>query len=222
MRWIILAFWLAVALLANKRFARLLLASGLILSFAGQYTALYRAGLFSVQSALPLHLCGASAVLALLALALRRKAIFDMLWLYGAPCAVLAVIFPAMLETGDSRLMAYSFYSVHALIAAVSAYGLRRLNITLPTDGRAAFLCLLGFSLLVGAVNSLCNCNYLFLRAAPESTPLAFLYLKGRGAYTIYLFMAAMCLSAYLPAAYSYINPLSGSRSLRSPPCRYS
>lgn len=221
MQGFVLLIWLLFALLPPKRIAALILALGFALSFAGQYLCLWRAGQLTLQTALPLHLCGAMAVGSLAFLCKPVEALYAPIWLLGVPCALLALCFPAVLATGDALAMALSFYSVHSLIVATAVYGYR-LHHKLPTRERSTFLTLLGFSVIVVMANSLLNSNYLFLQRAPQNTPLAALLARGQGAYILYLFFAAMMLCFAMASFYRFINRLAQSRSSHSLAGRYS
>ncbi len=195
---------------ARPRAAAWALCAGLVLCMGGQLWALWRSGLLSAQTALPLHLCGAVAVLCLPMLLRRLRVLYDLVWLLGAPCALLALAFPAVLPVRDELLMRLCFYGVHVLILCSGLLLRLETGWPLPQNGRGALVALNLFAVAVQGVNRALGCNYLFLRLAPEKTPLAFLQAKGQGVYVFSLELLAMLLLALLPALYAAIN--RGSR----------
>lgn len=204
------------------------LCTGLLLCMGGQLWALWRTGLLSVQTALPLHLCGAFAVLCLPMTLLRCKPLYHLTWLLGAPCALLALVFPAVVPVRDALVMRLSFYGVHALILCCVLLLRLQTGWPLPQSGRGALVALNVFAVAVQAVNITSNCNYLFLRLAPAKTPLAALQARGQGVYVCSLELLAMLLLTLLPALYQAVNlrntpphSRSGRHSSPSPsPCR--
>ena len=94
-----------------------------------------------------------------------------------------------------------AFLRLHALIAAVAVF-LRAQKKPLPQDPRKAFLLGNGFLILVACINDLFGSNYLFLRAAPSGTPLAFLIRPGYGIYIASLELLCMLLMRLLTDLY--------------------
>lgn len=145
------------------------------------------------KEALPLHLCGLSA-LAAAALALHPRAfLLDALWYLGMPGALLALLFPAPAVSRFQLAMNASYGVTHILILLIPcvliAAGMR------PGQGKAAkmFFLLDAAALPVCAVNQWLETDYLFLMVPPAGTPLEFLFHLGYPAYLIVLHMLMLC-----------------------------
>lgn len=148
------------------------------------------------REALPLHLCGLSALCAVF-LALRpRTMLLDCLWYLGMPGAMLALLFPAPAVSRYQAVMNASYAITHLLILAIPGFlmamGMR------PGRGRAASMLLLlnAIALPVYGVNRWLNTDFLFLMAPPAGTPLETVFSLGYPAYLIslQLLMLACCM----------------------------
>ena len=148
------------------------------------------------KEALPLHLCGLSAVLAVLSAIRPRVWMLDFLWYLGMPGALLALVFPAPAVSRFHFAMNLSYAVTHLLILIIPlvliVQGLR------PGRGKAAamMLRLNLIALPVFAVNRLLETDYLFLAAPPAGTPLETAFSFGRPVYFLALemivFLSAM------------------------------
>ena len=139
------------------------------LSMLGQLVCLWLDGTLSPLTALPLHICGFSGLLCPAA-ALNRAGAARFLRRLGAPCALVALLFPAMLLTSRPVLSGICFFLLHALIlfSPVAFDG--------QPDGKKAALVLAGVLLTLAVCADLgFGANYLFLRAIPQGTPFTFL-----------------------------------------------
>ncbi len=146
------------------------------------------------KNALPLHLCGLSALAALAVALGARGWALDFLWYPGMPGALLALLFPAPAASRYQALLDASYVATHALILAVP---LRALRLgARPRPGRAADMLLLmqGMALAAFFVNRALGTDYLFLMGPPPGTPLTRAYALGYPAYLL-------CLQALLLAA---------------------
>ena len=76
--------------------------AGLAVSMAGQEVLLVQDGLWSLQTGLPLHLCGMMGLCSLPLLWLRPRGLLCFSLLLGAPCALLALCFPALWPSARS------------------------------------------------------------------------------------------------------------------------
>lgn len=209
MQWLSLMLWGTLARYgaspARRRMTAVVLAAGSAVSMGCQLWLLHLESSLSLQTGLPLHLCGMMAVLCLL-LCLRPFAIgYQLLLLLGVPGALLALMFPAVAPSAHPLLMRMAFTRLHVLIVAVALF-LWAQKKPLPTDARKAFLLGNGFLLLVSCVNSLLGSNYLFLRAAPSGTPLALLIRPGYGVYIASLELLCMLLMRFLTDGYRYLR----------------
>lgn len=202
MQWLQLLLWCSLARYGAARPQRrsitaALLVCGLMVSMGSQLYLLWLDDLLSLQTALPLHLCSMTAVLCIPLCFGRFSAGYSLLLLLGVPGALLALCFPAVVDCSHPLLMRMAFLRLHALIVAVAVF-LWAQKKPLPKDPRRAFLLGNGFLLLVACINDLLGSNYLFLRAAPSGTPLAFLIRPGYGVYIASLEVLCMLLMRFL------------------------
>jgi len=146
--------------------------------------------------ALPLHLCGLSAVLGIMAAAKPRAWMLDALWYLGMPGALLALLFPAPAVSRLQSALNLSYAVTHMLILAIPcvliAQGMR------PGRGKA-FRMLLYLNLAalpVYGVNRLLDTDYFFLMAPPAGTPLEAAFSLGWPVYILVLemVMALSCM----------------------------
>ncbi len=163
-----------------------------------QEYALYRDGLLTMRTGLPLHLCGFSGFFLCAPMLLcKRGAMYDFFLCLSAPAAALALCFPAIARTSAPLLTELSFFFLHALLlfAPVVKGGDGELRVRdTAVGGVTAIACLLLLSAFVA--NSALSANYLFLASPPPGTPLAALSglsIPARAA--VYLALAP--LSAY-------------------------
>ncbi len=196
--WCTLAFYGAQR---HKTYTALVLSAGLVLSMAGQLWLLWLDGLLTVQTGLPLHLCGFSAVLCVLLCLHFHMRLYHFLLLLGLPGALLALLFPAVTPCSHPLLMKIAFIRLHAMIISVAVFFLAQQK-PLPTDARGTFLLGNGLALLAACTNMVTGSNYLFLRAAPTGTPLALLIVHGYGTYIAGLELLCMLLLKRLSSLY--------------------
>lgn len=224
MRWVLLCLGVGSTALWSRRVRRLrvagaarraerayvgfaaLLCAGLLGGMGMQLVALRGDGLLDVRTALPLHLCSFSAVLAVPALCLRARPLADWLWLLGAPCALLALCFPAILPTSRPLLTAAGFYLLHSALLCAPLYLRLAQGLPLPGDPRGVLLGGLLLLACVAAFDRLTGCNYLFLLRAPAGTPLVALAARGPACYAAALTLLAMALTTVLSAGYARLE----------------
>lgn len=175
------------------------LSCGLLVSMASQLWLLHLDGSLDLRSGLPLHLCGFSALLCLLLCWRWEEQLFHFVLLLGMPGALLALLFPAAAVCSRPLLMRTAFLRLHALIPAVCLFLLAQKR-PLPSDPCRVFLLGNGLMLLAACTNDLTGSNYLFLRAAPLGTPLAWLIQPGYGVYIAGLWLLCMLLLSSLCA----------------------
>lgn len=206
MQWLQLLIWCSLArygAIRHRGITAALLASGLAVSMGCQLYLLWLDDLLSLQTGLPLHLCSMMAVLCILLCFGWFQAGYSLLLLLGVPGALLALCFPAVVDSSHPLLMRMAFLRLHVLIVAVAVF-LWEQKKPLPEDPRRAFLLGNGFLLLVACINNLIGSNYLFLRAAPTGTPLAFLIRPGYGVYVASLELLCMLLMRFLWGFYRF------------------
>ena len=200
MQWLQLLIWCSLArygAIRDRGITAALLASGLAMSMGCQLYLLWLDDLLSLQTGLPLHLCSMMAVLCILLCFGWFQGGYSLLLLLGVPGALLALCFPAVVDSSHPLLMHLAFLRLHVLIIAVAVF-LWEQKKPLPEAPRRAFLLGNGFLLLVACINDLIGSNYLFLRAAPTGTPLAFLIRPGYGVYVASLELLCMLLMRFL------------------------
>ena len=154
----------------------------------------WREGWLTWQVLLPLHLCDAAMVLALVTLAWPRRAPAEVLYFWAAAGSTLAMLAPE-LPWGFPRWEFVVFFGLHGLVlvaAAVLVFGLG----LRPRPGGAwrAFVATLLLAVVAGAVNVLLDTNFMFLRAKPAAaTPLDWM-----GPWPVYIAVgAAVALGLY-------------------------
>ena len=224
MRWFTAFFWLGWTAWAYRRRWRAfptVIRAGLALSMAGQWALLALDGQWSAQTALPLHLCAVSALLCMPAGLWRsRRALAWQLHL-GAPCAALALCFPAVIASSRPALMELCFFSLHALILCAALWqaadALARRE-PLPADGRGTLVAANAYLAVVSAFNRAFDTNYLFLRRAPAGTPLATMAAGGAAGYLAALELGTILLLTLTGVLYGEVNRRALSRPADRPP----
>lgn len=167
---------------AKKRRRMPLAGAALLASVLTTETLLLMEGRYA--EALPLHLCGLSALAALAVCAGARGVLLDFLWYLGLPGALLALAFPAPALCRHPALLGAAYVSTHALIAAVPLVLLARGE--RPRRGRARRMMLLlqGIALAAFFVNRALGTDFLFLSTPPAGSPLVAVFHRS---YALYL-----------------------------------
>jgi hypothetical integral membrane protein (TIGR02206 family) len=168
---------------SSARVVRGLLASALVALVTTEVVMAVRGGWFAWRDFLPLHLCDAAIMLALVGLVTLKRWASELLYFWAGAGTLVAMMTPD-LPQGFPRWEFLLFYGLHGLVvasAAVLTFGLRLAprpgapwRVLLVTNAYAAF---------VGVVNLICKTNYLYLRAKPETPTL----LDWFGAWPLYL-----------------------------------
>lgn len=220
MRWMGLLLWMQLAVYGGRRPGRrrltaATLTAGLAVSMAGQLFLLWRDGLLSLQTGLPLHICGMMAALSIPLLWLRPGWLYGLSLYLGMPCAAMALVFPAVIACSRPLLMAAHFDRLHGLILACGLFVTAQQK-PLPRSGAPAFLWGSGYLLFVWRMNFALGSNYLFLRAAPRGTPLEWIVARGEGFTLCSYLMLAMLLIRLMMDVWRRLHPLvtaAGSRT---------
>lgn len=211
MQWGIVAVWGLIVLWAirwmrhgGKASARniyrrcaLVMGSGVWCAMLVQEWTLWRSGLLSLATGLPLHLCSAMGVLTLPMLLTESRFLWHAALYAGMTGAAMALLFPAVADTACPHLTQAAFYTMHALIlwSPLLPLGLGRRPRASGVMQAGAFLVLLGCAAM--AVNRLCGGNYLFLAGAIPGTPLMLLAQGGIWRYRARLaLLAALFLTS--------------------------
>ncbi len=205
MQWLMLIVWGLLAhrgaATGRRRLTGAVLGCGQAITMGCELYLLHLDDQLSLQTALPLHLCSMSAVLCMLLCILYQQTAFDFVLLLGGPGALLALCFPAPLASSRPWLMNLAFMQLHVLIVSTAVFFLAQQK-PLPEDPRRAFLLGNGLMLTAALCNQLTGSNYLFLRAAPAGTPLAFLIRPGYGVYLASLEILCMVMMQQLSGLY--------------------
>ena len=229
MRWLSLLMWTMLAVYGGRWPGRRLhtaamLTAGLAVSMAGQMFLLWQDGLLSLQTGLPLHICGMMAVLSIPLVWLKPGWLYGFSLYLGMPCAALALVFPAVIASSRPLLMAAHFDRLHGLILACGLFVMAQEK-PLPRSGAPAFLLGSGYLLFVWRINSAIGSNYLFLRAAPRGTPLEWLVARGEGFTLCSYLLLALLLIRLMSDVWLRLYPLvtaAGSRTSYNRCCRRS
>ncbi len=216
-----LVVWACVITAGRGRgWLRPLLGAALAASMGMQLLLLHMDGLLTIETALPLHLCSLFGILSIFLLWHTPAWLYEMQMFLAAPAAFITLFFPAVIRCSHPLLMRLSFYRLHVLLSLMPLYhfGMKK---PLPVDPRRTLLWGSGYVLAVSAFNRAFHTNYLFLRAAPIGTPLAFFMEKGVVFYLCALGMLCMPVMRWLSRLYL----TAGSRSscsrcnCRTAPC---
>ena len=216
MQWILLGFWLIIILHLNLKKLRVLLACSLAASMSAQLFLLWMDGLFSFETALPLHLCGLFGILSIPMLWYAPVFLWETSVFLGAPAALCTLFFPAVMPCSHPWLMTLAFCQLHVLVGLMPLFHLRT-GKPLPTDPRRTLAVGNGYLLFVGAFNRVFQTNYLFLRMAPAGTPLMLFFCKGPAFYLCALEMLCMLVFTWL----KHLFVTAGNRSSYSRCIRY-
>ena len=204
-QWVLLALWgglIGLCPARHLRFVRLLAAAGLALSMGGQIVLLWLDQLLTLETGLPLHLCGLAGVMTIPLLWMGRGGPLQAFVCYlAAPAAFATLFFPAVIRCSHPALMAFCFLQLHVLLA-LSPLLFYRMQKPLRAGMHSAFLLGNGYLLFVYGFNRCFGTNYLFLRAAPPGTPLSLMMAQGTAGYIGSLEMLCMALLPCMRSLY--------------------
>ena len=203
--------WWGAGRTGREGVVRGVMAVGLAASMAVQLALLRLDWLLTLQTGLPLHLCGLFGVLSIPMLLWRApQPLYELSAFLAGPAAAVTLLFPAVIASSRPVLMRLAFLQLHVLVALTPVM-LWRAGKPLPTDPRRALVLASGYLLAVAAFNRALNTNYLFLSAAPAGTPLKWLYVRGGGYYVCALAMLCMVVLRLLAHVYRRAA-ISGNR----------
>lgn len=167
---------------------RLGLVAGLLGLAGFELSRGFREGWLRLAEALPLHLCDAALVLAVIALLLRNRTAALLLYFWTAAGTLLAMLTPD-LRYGFPSPDFLVFFGLHGLAlsaAVVAVFGLG----LVPAQGAwwRAFLLTLAYAGCVALANLALDTNFMYLRARPAQPTL----LDHFGPWPWYLLGAAL------------------------------
>jgi hypothetical integral membrane protein (TIGR02206 family) len=164
-----------------------LLFAGISLLLAFELGVASREGWLTWQTLLPLHLCDAAMVLALLSLLRPRPGAVEILYFWALAGSGLAMLTPD-LPWGFPRWEFVVFFGLHGLVlvaAVVLVFGLG-LRPRRGAPGRA-FVATLALAVVAGAVDYFLGTNFMFLRGKPPTPTL----LDHMGPWPVYIVVGA-------------------------------
>jgi len=225
MRWVLVVLWGMAVWKGRREPVRAAVTVGLVLSMGMQLSLLAADGLLSVETALPLHLCGLFGVLSIPLLWWESQPLYEASAFLAGPAAFLTLFFPAVIPCSHPQLMALAFHQLHVLVALTPVF-LARCGKPLPVNPRRTLILGSGYLLFVCAFNRAFHTNYLFLRAAPAGTPLFWLLSYGQPVYIAALLMLCMPVFSWLSGLFALIEEQRtsispGNTSSCSPYSRY-
>jgi hypothetical integral membrane protein (TIGR02206 family) len=183
---------------ASARPVRLALAAGIVVLVAFEFSIGVREGWLGWMALLPLELCDAALVLAVVTLAAPRRATAEVVYFWAGSGTLLAMLTPE-LPWNFPRWEFVVFFGLHGLVlvaALVLVFGLGlrpRPGAPLRVFGITA-----GWAALVGLVNLALGTNYMYLRHKPIVPTL----LDWMGPWPVYIGAgAAVALGLFLVLA---------------------
>lgn len=159
-----------------------------------QEAVLWRCGLLSFSTGLPLHLCSMMGLLTLPMLLSGRDRLRNLCFYLGMPGALMALVFPAVLATPWPRLTQLSFFVMHAGVASAPLVPLLTGWRPAPRGAALAGVFLTLMAAAAAWVNGITGGNYLFLSLPAAGTPLAVLASHGLLVYRLRLYAAALAV----------------------------
>lgn len=166
---------------------RLALFASLALLLASHLGIGAREGWLTWEMLLPLHLCDAALVLALVSLAWPRPGAVEVLYFWAASGSALAMLTPD-LPWGFPSWGFVVFFGLHGLVLVAALVLVFGLGLT-PRPGAPgrAFLATAVLAALAGTAGWLLGMNYMFLRWKPQApTPLDWM-----GPWPVYIAVGA-------------------------------
>ena len=180
---------------------RLMFSAALAASMGTQIFLLALDGLLTWQASIPLHLCSLFGILSIFMVWHAPALLYEACCFLGAPAALITLFFPAPAACSRPLLMALAFHQLHVLIALMPLFW-HCTGKPLPVDPRRTLVSGSGYVLAVCLINRVFETNYLFLRAAPYGTPLAWMMRHGPVIHLCSLVMLCMPDFQALAAVY--------------------
>ncbi len=175
---LIISFFLTLGKLINKKnkeFLAKAIGSILILRAIGIHFYLNHLNLWTIESSLPLHLCGLSAILSGIVLFWRKQWAYECLYYWGLPGAFHSFLSPEF-TNGTEGLLFIEYYVSHGGIFLSALY----LTLLLDMKPRKnswwkIFLWTQLLIPIIGTINWFLNANYMYMCTKPiAENPLLF------------------------------------------------
>ena len=174
------AVWWGAGRSSREHAVRAAMAIGLAASMAMQIMLLWLDGQLTLQTGLPLHLCGLFGVLSIPMLLWRApQPLYELSAFLAGPAAAVTLLFPAVIESSRPVLMRLAFLQLHVLVALTPVM-LWRAGKPLPTDPRRALVLASGYLLAVAALNRALHTNYLFFERSARRYAVTMALCPGR------------------------------------------
>ena len=124
-------------------------------------------GVFSIKDSLPLNICSVSLILVFLSVIVRKKVVINLLYFWGLPGTVYALLFPNLIF-GFPHFRFFEFFIAHAIILWMVLYYLiiEKLDIS-NSDMIVSYVLTIGYLSAIIFLNEILRSNYLYLRRKP-------------------------------------------------------
>ena len=159
----------------NKELLAKAIGSILIFRAIGVHFYWHHLGIWAIESSLPLHLCGLSAILSGIVLFWRKQLAYECLYYWGLPGAFHSLLTPEF-TNGTEGLLFFEYYLSHGGILLAALY----LTLLLDMKPRKhswwkIFLWSQLLIPIIGSINWLLNANYMYICNKPiADNPLLF------------------------------------------------
>lgn len=130
-------------------------------------------GTWSLKTALPFNICGASVVMSVVLLITMDKKIFDVLYFWGICGTLQALITPSMDGYNFPHYRFFQFFIGHGLIVITIIFMITVNKYKVNFESlKKSFITVNVFAVFIGVFNYFTGANYLFLRHKPDSASL--------------------------------------------------
>ena len=151
----------------NKELLAKVIGSVLIFRAIGVHFYWHHLGIWTIESSLPLHLCGLSAILSGIVLFWRKQLAYECLYYWGLPGAFHSLLTPEF-TNGTEGLLFFEYYLSHGGILLAALYLTLLLDMK-PRKNSWWKIFLLSQLLIpiIGSINWLLNANYMYICNKP-------------------------------------------------------
>lgn len=155
------------ASLSGRRIFKLFIGWFALFVQASYMLWIYSNGIFSLKDNLPLSICSISLILVFLSILIRKKTIITLLYFWGLPGTIYALLFPNLLF-GFPHFRFFEFFIAHTLIlTAVLFYLFIEKTEINYKEMIIAYIATITYLLFVMLINKILHANYLYLRRKP-------------------------------------------------------